>query len=244
MLHFDVELQNDYHPSNPSYPLIKRAVYNAARMLSRQLGTITEETNYNYLEKVYSIWICNDRIPRKLQNTMTGYSIERRDLIGHVTEEPSLYDLLSVVMVRRGEETGDADIFRYLQAVFSGDLEGVDRYIPVRENEKIRKELSGMLTYDMTVARRNYVKGFREGEEKGLKVGEAQGFKDGEAQGFKNGEAQGFKNGEVQGEERAETKMQKLIHTLFDHGDQAAMKKVMTASREELHRMYQQYGIS
>ena len=30
---------------------------------------------YKYLEKVYSIWICLDRIPKKLQNTVSYYKI-------------------------------------------------------------------------------------------------------------------------------------------------------------------------
>ena len=165
MLYFDIELQNDYRPSNPSYPLISRAVYNAARMLSRQLGTLTQETDYSKLQKVYSIWICNDRIPKKLQNTMTCYALEHRDIIGEDKEPAVNYDLLSVIMVRRGEEPGEADIFRYLNAVFSGDLEGVDRYIPVRDNPRIRKEMSEMLTYDMTVAKRNYDKGAKDARE-------------------------------------------------------------------------------
>ena len=80
--------------------------------------------------------------------------------------------------------------------------------------------------------------------EDGIRIGEAQGFKNGEAQGFKNGEAQGFKNGEAQGEKRGEAKMQQLMYTLFDRGDQAGINKVMTASREELHSMYRQFGIS
>lgn len=70
-LHIDLEVQNNYSPSNPKYPIIKRGIYYGAREISSQLGIITNETDYNNLEKVYSIWICNENIPKDLQNTVS-----------------------------------------------------------------------------------------------------------------------------------------------------------------------------
>ena len=46
-LYFDLEIQNDYTPSDPKYPVIKRAIYYAARLLSAQLGVLTETTDYD-----------------------------------------------------------------------------------------------------------------------------------------------------------------------------------------------------
>ena len=57
-LHIDMEAQKSYRPSNPSYPILKRAVYYVARDLSSQLSMITQTTDYSKLEKCYSIWIC------------------------------------------------------------------------------------------------------------------------------------------------------------------------------------------
>ena len=53
-LHIDLEVQNNYRPTNPPYPIIKRGVYYAAREISYQLGTLTEQTNYGEIQKVYS----------------------------------------------------------------------------------------------------------------------------------------------------------------------------------------------
>ena len=50
-LHMDLEAQRSYRPKNPSYPVIKRAVYYVARDLSSQLGSITGTTDYSKLEK-------------------------------------------------------------------------------------------------------------------------------------------------------------------------------------------------
>ena len=55
-LHIDMEAQKSYRPSNPSYPILKRAVYYVARDLSSQLSMITQATDYSKLEKCYSIF--------------------------------------------------------------------------------------------------------------------------------------------------------------------------------------------
>ena len=143
-LHIDLEVQNDYRPSNPSYPVIKRAVYYGARELSSQLGVITEETNYDKLEKVYSIWICNENIPQNLVNTVTSYKLVKSDEIGTSDEPDKDYDLLNVIIIRRGDESGDAEVFDYLNGVFTSDIDRICKYVDIRENETIVKGVQGM----------------------------------------------------------------------------------------------------
>ena len=89
------EVQNDYKPTNPKYPIVKRGIYYAAREISYQLGILSEISNYADIEKVYSIWICNENIPAKLQNTVTMYSIKKNDVIGKTDEPEEDYDLMS-----------------------------------------------------------------------------------------------------------------------------------------------------
>ncbi|MCD7893598.1 MAG: hypothetical protein LUG60_07850 [Erysipelotrichaceae bacterium] len=53
----NIEPQNDGYPG---YPLTMRAIYNNARLLSRQKNIDFEKSNFGDLKKVYSIWImCN-----------------------------------------------------------------------------------------------------------------------------------------------------------------------------------------
>lgn len=103
-LHIDMEAQKSYRPSNPSYPILKRAVYYVARDLSSQLSMITQTTDYSKLEKCYSIWICAEDVPKKLQNTLTEYSFSKKDIIGIADESEDEYDLLTVIMIRQGKE--------------------------------------------------------------------------------------------------------------------------------------------
>lgn len=100
-LHIDMEAQKSYRPSNPSYPILKRAVYYVARDLSSQLSTITQTTDYSKLEKCYSIWICAEDVPKKLQNTLTEYSFSKKDIIGVVDEPEEDYDLLTIFISTR-----------------------------------------------------------------------------------------------------------------------------------------------
>ena len=114
MLHINMEIQNNYRPQSPAYPIVRRGIYYAARELGAQLGSLTNRTNYNDLEKVYSIWIINSNIPREEQNTVSEYHMVKTDRIGRVEEEEALYDLLSVILIRRGGECTGEGIYEYL----------------------------------------------------------------------------------------------------------------------------------
>ena len=165
-LHVDLEVQNDYRPRNPSYPIIKRAIYYAVRELSAQLGSLTETTDYSALEKVYSIWICNKNVPLVLRDTLTSYSIRRTDLIG-VTEEPEEeYDLLNVIMIRRGGKSKDK-IFDFLRAVFDGEIGKLEEYTYISQNAVLRQEVEHMSGLGASI----YEEGMEQGIEKGMEQG-------------------------------------------------------------------------
>ena len=144
MLHIDFEVQNDYRPSNPSYPIVKRAIYYAARELSAQLGIVTGTTNYDKLEKVYSIWICNERIPDGLKNSITRYHIEKEDIMGQCNESDALHDLLEVVIVRRGAEALENTMFEYLDGVFTTNFDTINKYVDVEGNHEVKEVLKTM----------------------------------------------------------------------------------------------------
>ena len=144
-LHFDVELQNDYRPG---YPIPKRSIYYAAREISEQLGILTEITDYSSVEKVYCIWICNNKkMPKKLQNTVSEYYIAKRDLIGHVEEPKEDYDLIDIIMIRRGDESSDEQILDYLNNLMKADLSGIRTYSNIEWPEELEKEGDYMLGF-------------------------------------------------------------------------------------------------
>lgn len=144
MLHIDFEVQNDYQPSNPKYPMTKRALYYAARDLSGQLGIPTRITNYDKLEKVYSIWICNENVPYSLKNSITRYHIEREDIMGKCNEDESYHDLIEVIIARRGEDALENTLFEYLKGVFTTDFDIINKYVDIESNNEVKEALKTM----------------------------------------------------------------------------------------------------
>ena len=166
-LHIDMEAQKSYRPSNPSYPILKRAVYYVARDLASQLSIITQATDYSKLEKCYSIWICAEDVPKKLQNTLTEYAFSKKDIIG-ITDEPEEdYDLLTVVVIRQGKETEDSGIFDYLKGLFTSDINRIQKYSHIKWSEPFKKEAGKMTGFGDMI----YERGIRTGEQRGMILG-------------------------------------------------------------------------
>lgn len=162
-LHMDFEVQKTYKPSNPSYPMIKRAVYYAARELSSQLKVLTPNTDYSKLEKVYSIWVCNEDVPACLRNSITRYYMERQDVMGCCNESSELHELMEVVMIRRGEDSEEDTLFEYLQAVFSRDMDKINKYVDVEGNPEVEEALKTMCGLGESLV--------NEGREQGIQQG-------------------------------------------------------------------------
>ena len=171
-IHIDLELQNEFNPTlkdGKSYFIEQRAFYYVARDLSSQLGRITENTNYADLEKAISIWIVSENVPKNLQKTVSRYYIQKEDVIGEADIEKRLYDLLEVVIVRRGKNGKfDAPVFDYLNAVFAADLEKIDQYTPASTSPMVVKEVSDMSGAALMLL------------EKGRNEGRREGYRDGQ----------------------------------------------------------------
>jgi len=168
LLHIDIEIQNNYRTN---YSIVKRAIYYAAREISSQLDVLTKKTNYNSIQKCYSIWICNERIPKNLRNTVSSYSIQKEDLIGNSEEPIADYDLMTVIIIRRGDNEGTDKIFDYLNGIFKADLGTINKYVDVGKKTELKKEILTMSGLGMSIAKKNFEKGFADGEIKGFATG-------------------------------------------------------------------------
>ena len=156
-LHVDVEPQKTYRPG---YPIEKRGVYYLARSLSSQLSLITDATDYNQLEKCYSIWICRDDIPAGEQYSVSFYKIINTGNIGNYVSVKKDggkqdYDLLELVIIRLGDKVyhgkaGDEgfELLRFLNAVMyphrQDFMDTISEYIDFSDNEELWKEAEHM----------------------------------------------------------------------------------------------------
>lgn len=146
-LHIDFELQKKY---NPGYFIVKRGVYYGGRKLSAQLDKIgVNGKGYDLLEKVYSIWICLDNIPKKLQNTISYYKMQNyknEGLPPGSQIDIDAADLIEVIIVRLGDDSiTEKGIMDMLYGIFSGNSKKVLDYIPDAD-PVIEKEVSDMLS--------------------------------------------------------------------------------------------------
>ena len=170
----NIEAQNKYHVN---YPLIKRGLFYASRMLSHQHGTEFDKLNYNKLKKVYSIWICHN-VPKKIANSITRYEMAEQPIAGCMQEDKKNYDLTSVVMIFLGKETDKPSslVLNLLNCLLSENLSAeeklemleVDYNIP--KTKKLKEELIYMCNLSQGVLER----GFNRGISQGIAVGESK----------------------------------------------------------------------
>ena len=172
-LFIDFEVQNSYRPKNPKYHIEKRMIYYLCREISAQLSILTEKSNYDDIQKAYSIWVCNEDVPVKLQNTMSRYRMIKEDVIGETDDDDKeLYDLTEGIIIRRGKNASNDDIFKYLESVFKSNLEGIRKYVDMDKNPEVEEEVVRMSGMGQTIYDNALLKGEKQGEIKGEKKGE------------------------------------------------------------------------
>lgn len=160
----NVEAQNNFYPG---YPLIKRGIYYCCRMISAQYGTEFQDSHYEKIRKVYSIWICINP-PKNKQNTITKYELTEKNLIGNAKEELTHYDLLAAVMIclkPPTKEDTEKGIIDLLSVLLSSNIETEDKKKILEKDYGIsmeieREEVASMCNYSDYIEN----KGISEGE--------------------------------------------------------------------------------
>lgn len=95
--------------SNPGYDIVTRAIFYCARLISSQLtvefnNDRTDNTNYDDIKKVYTIWICMD-CPKNKQDSILSFNWQP-NIIYQGEENLSVdyrYDLMNVVIIHLSE---------------------------------------------------------------------------------------------------------------------------------------------
>lgn len=122
----NVEAQKDFYPG---YYLETRAVFYAAREISAQKNTEFENSDYNSIKKVYSIWLCMNA-PQYIGNAISEYSFNKKDFIPGIPDRKNAYDKMAVIMITLNEDTGSTDSFINLMNTL------ISEKISVKEKKK------------------------------------------------------------------------------------------------------------
>ena len=171
----NVEAQADFHPG---YPLPARAEYYCARLISAQKGTTFVGSHYEYLRKVYSIWICTEP-PKHRENSISATSSVMKGILGRISKPLEGYGLqcTSFIMLGDEEEKEAQAVLRLLDVLFTSEKEVAERkrileeefHIPINDN--IEKEMDHMCNLSKGVENRGIRKGIRIGMDQGITKG-------------------------------------------------------------------------
>ena len=172
----NVEAQKD-EPGE--YEILNRAVFYVSRLISSQKERDFENSSYDDIKCVYSIWICMNME----ENTMGHIHLTKEDLIGSYEWKGNL-DLLNIIMIGLAKELPEHDetyeLHRLLGALLSRELTidekldiiGKEYDIPLEEN--FRKDMSTMCNLSQGVKEEGIAIGRREGLEEGRREGHAE----------------------------------------------------------------------
>ena len=172
----NVEAQKD-EPGE--YEILNRAVFYVSRLVSSQKERDFENSSYDDIKCVYSIWICMNME----ENTMSHIHLTKEDLIGSYEWKGNL-DLLNIIMIGLAKELPEHDetyeLHRLLGALLSRELTvdekldiiGKEYDIPLEEN--FRKDMSTMCNLSQGVKEEGIAIGRREGLEEGRREGHAE----------------------------------------------------------------------
>ena len=161
----NVEAQKD-EPGE--YEILNRAVFYVSRLVSSQKERDFENSSYDDIKCVYSIWICMNME----ENTMSHIHLTKEDLIGSYEWKGNL-DLLNIIMIGLAKDLPEHDetyeLHRLLGALLSRELTvdekldiiGKEYDIPLEEN--FRKDMSTMCNLSQGV------------KEEGIAIGRAEG---------------------------------------------------------------------
>lgn len=113
-----------------------------------------------------SIWIVSEDVPKGLQNTITAYEMTPRHIVGNADIPREYYDKMETVIIRRGKNGNlIAPVFEYLDAVFSSDIETMDKFTPASANWEIAKEVADMPGMSQAILERGFIQGREQGRE-------------------------------------------------------------------------------
>lgn len=148
------------------YQVLNRAIFYVSRLISSLKERHFENSNYDDIKRVYSIWVCMNME----ENTMNHIHLTNDNVLGAYEWKGKL-DLLNIVMIGLAEELPGHDeryeLHRLLGALLSKELTIDEKLNIIREEydipieESFRKDVSVMCNLSQGI------------EDKGIAIGKA-----------------------------------------------------------------------
>ena len=173
----NVEAQKD-EPQR--YGILNRAVFYVSRLISSQKERDFENTEYDDIKRVYSIWVCMNME----ENSLSHIHLVKDDLVGYHDWRGKL-DLFNIVMIGlakklpgQGEQY---ELHRLLGALFAQGLTAGQRLNIIKEEydipieQTIEQEVDVMCNLSQGIKEAGIAEGREEGREEGRVEGRSEG---------------------------------------------------------------------
>ena len=174
----NIEIQND---EKLKYSVVTRGIYYCARMISAQKNRIFRKSEYEKIQKVYSIWICP--YAKNRENTVASYDIRQTIHEGDVNIPKADYDKLETIVITLNAEGVNSrnELIRYLSLLLSREMPIQERQQQLEEDyhlqmtENIRKDVNTVCNYSDAIENIGIRKGMQQGIQQGMQQGMQQG---------------------------------------------------------------------
>ena len=174
LMELDVEPQGRVRSG---YPLLCRAFYYCARMISQQGSGVVAGSDYGRLRKAVSVWVCLNPLAAK-RASVTAFRVGQHDVLGGCEYDRSEYDRLEVVVIGLGPGSREAGgVVGMLATLLATDIPPEEKLAELHNKygimitEEIEAEVRGMGGMGQAI----YEDGVRDGVKQGEKNGKAQG---------------------------------------------------------------------
>lgn len=160
----DIEAQNHF---NPGYSMLKRGSFYCSRMISAQKETVFRNSDYNKLQKVYSIWLCIAP-DEKIRGVCNTYSMRETCLAKEHHFPKKQYDNFCIIIACLQDKQSANNMVRFFSSVFDNDMPVEAKLDLAREcglqvTADVREGLNQMCNYSDFVEQQGIVKGRAEG---------------------------------------------------------------------------------
>ena len=154
------------------YPLIRRAIYYACRLISSQKKREFHGDDYGGIRKVYTIWLVM-HTPKNAANSIQRYQITERRLYGKKSEDKKNYDLIVAIMVNLGKVPSKQRLLKFLRLIFLDERKAAEKKKILQDEYDLTltKNMEGAWVKMDSLAAGIEERGILKGEKRGKKQG-------------------------------------------------------------------------
>lgn len=134
----DIEAQNEF---KPGYAILKRGSFYCGRMISAQKETVFRNSDYNKLQKVYSIWLCIAP-DEDVRGVCNAYNMSEICLAKEHHFPKEQYDNFCIILACLQDKQSANNMVRFFSSVFDNEM-------PIEEKLDLARECGLQVTADV-----------------------------------------------------------------------------------------------